>query len=416
MARPTTDPTWATAGSPNVVEPTLNRSAGYPDGFPPPAAAHNWQFQTIGGWFDWVAAGASDNSLATAIANTAAGECFRLDPAGLPYEELAIVSGYSSTELVDIAMDAERFYLAFSTTNGRLHAYALGETDIELTGALWTLELASLAQFTKVVSNGTYVAVIFTTYCQVYDATDGSLVWSYDHTQTLYDVEITSNWVAFVGVANVSDVAGRIMDLSDGSVANLPPWGTSKDLFAVAAADDEVWVVFGEDDGAGQFAGGFSGGAVPIQHWRVDPGYAFIAGAQATSNGRFVFAHTGDTGARLLALSPATGETVWDRTITAAEPSMVCDAKDIYLALEDDDLVHVIDPNTGGTVRTLPYTLGVASTLRTPLATNSHQVMRGGIHTGPDAGFQVYASGLRTRTWIRESIAPHFNQASPEAL
>ena len=66
--RPTSDPTWATGATPNVLEPAAARPDGYPDGFVPPAEFHNWQFETIGDWIAFLdSSGGRYTSLGAAI-------------------------------------------------------------------------------------------------------------------------------------------------------------------------------------------------------------------------------------------------------------------------------------------------------------------------------------------------------------
>lgn len=421
--RPTAGPTFAKGGGNPSTWPTALEANGYPAEAEVPAEDYNGMWENHGDWLDHLERGGQFADLATALANTAAGESFRVTPAGLPYEAGDLRSGISTDELDAVALDAAQFYMAFNLggSDGVLKAYDIGVADVTADDQNWSSTLTGY-RATKVVSNGTYVAYITdsatTDSMFVHNATTGAVVYALDHGAAVHDIAITDDFVIVVGVADGVDDAVKVMDLSDGSVEEFS-WGTSLDVYTVSAVENEAWVIGAEADGSGNDVGRISstgGGAVGAD-WRAIATRTIAPGARSCSNGRFVFIHNGDTGAYLTAFSAADGSEVWEKNISATLPSLVCDVKDLYLVTNDVDPMYVIDPHTGGTVAILADPFGVSATQRTPLAANSHMVVRGGVHTGPEAAVQFYASGVRARIWHRaEGLPPHFNQAQPEVV
>jgi hypothetical protein len=420
--KPTSDPTWATDAAANVQEPAGQRTLGYPNGFVPPAGAHNWQFETIGEWLQWLATGGQETDLPDAVAATAAGESFNLDPLGLPYQLDQTSIGSIAFEPSGIAIDAERFFIAYATGPGYIRGYSLDATgDITTGQEEWNggdTSLGGSENYTKIVSNGTYVAGIFDTEWAIYDATDGTLVYTGDHGAVLYDCCITDEFFFFVGVADGSDIAGGAVALSDGTVTDMASWGVSLDAFGIAAVASDTVIVVAEADGSSNQIGlgEVTSGVSFTFAWQSTVTRTIVSGAQVACNGRFAFVHNGDSGGWLTCFSVANGSEVWEQNYSATLPSLVCDVKDLWLALDDIGILYALDPSTGGIVREFTYPGAVNTTLRPPIATNSNQLIRGIMDTGTLATIVTYTSGLRTRRWTREAIAPHFNQATPEVL
>lgn len=417
--RPTNGPLFAGGANPSTW-PTAKETNGYAAQEKLPAEDFNGIVETHGDWIDHLERGGHHASLDAAVGRTAAGESFLLDMA-TPYTAGDDVAGSYGFEPSAIAIDAERFYIAFLNggTTGVIRGYPLSTTgDITAAQVEWTGPgLSGSDTYTKIVSNGVYLGAIFDTEWHVYDCTDGTLVYSGDHTAALRDVAISENYMMVVGVADGSNICARVIDLSDGSSANVPTWGTSLDAFCCAAVEDELFFIAAEADGSSNRIGAVSvPGGVPGYDWRANTTRAIASGAVCTSNGRAIFLHNGDTGAYLTSFSPADGSENWERNISATLPNICCDVKDVWLALNDIDALYAIDAQTGATIRTFGYPGAVNGTLRPPIACNSVYVVRGCTATGSLASMQTITSGLRTRRWTREALAPHFNQATPEVL
>lgn len=419
--KPTNGPLWApNATAARKVYPSILQSEGPDYGEPFTNKDLNGVLGNMGDWIDWLSSG-GEADLPTAVAATTAGESFNLEPLDLPYTQLQQSIGSLSAEISSIAMDAERFFVAYASSPGYIRGYTLDATADFTTGEEeWNqgdTALSGAENYTKIVSNGVYLGTIFDTEWKVYDVTDGSLVYSGDHGAVLNDCAITDDYFCVVGVADGSDIAGTVVDLSDGSTGDIPSWGVSLDIWGVTAVESNSFFIAAEADGSSNQIGKISrtGGFVGVD-WRSTVARTIVTGARVCSNGRFAFVHSGDTGAWLVAYSVYDGAQVWESGISATLPTLVCDTKDLWLALNDIDVLLAIDPTNGGVVRGFSYPGAINSTLRPPLAANSQQVIRGIMDTGSLSAIVTYSSGLRTRRWTRESIAPHFNQATPEVL
>lgn len=419
--KPTVGPRWAfNAGVDRAVYPSILQAEGPDFGEPWTNKDLNGYQRNVGEWLDWLRTGGAYADLASALSETVAGESFHLEPLGVPYAESSDATGSLTGEISAIAIDGERCHVGYVVgTAGLIRSYLLADlADITTGNEDWTATgLGGTDTYTELASNGTYLIGIYDTEWRIYDATDGSSVYNGDHGAVLNGCAITENWALVVGVADGGDIQAVMIDLSDGTATDVPTWGAGVDLYNVDGLEDGVFGVVGEDDGSGNELAQISGGLAPGYDWRASLTNGTAAGSQLVCNGRFYFVHNGDSGAQLAAISPADGSEVWAlTTFSATLPRLACDAKDLFLALDDTGLLLVVDPATGGRVREIAYSGAGAQTLRPPIAANSRQFVRGQVEAASLASVRSFASGLRTRQWRRESIAPHFQQATPEVL
>lgn len=422
MARPTDGPSFAEGGGNPSTWPTSKETNGYAANETLPAEDFNGIMENHGDWLEHLERGGQFATLQQAVAATSAADCFRLNPLGVAYAEYQDATGSLMGEISAIAADADQFYVAYVLgTAGVIRGYSLDTADDITTGQEeWTGPgLSGTDTYTQIVSNGTYIGAIFDTEWHVYDVSDGTLVYSGDHTSALHDVAITENWMVVVG-DHASNVPGRVIDLSDGSDTALPSWDTGADGLTVAAVSDtEFFGAFDADGSSNQVAsititGGNGGYGTKANVTRT-----IAAGAQSCSNGRSVFVHNGDTGGYLTAFTPGLGAApaeIWEQNYSATLPRLCCDAKDVWLALDDTGNLHAVDPQTGALVRTLAYSGAISSTLRPPICSNGQLTFRGQMEAGPLSSVRTFNNGLRARVWRRESAAPHFQQATPEVL
>lgn len=421
--KPTSDPKWGTAPAANVQEPASQRLLGYPDTFIPPAGAHNWQFQTIGAWLDWLRRGGLANDLADGVATTAAGESFVLGVAGEPgkiFDADLRVGGGSLTDInveaTALALDAAQVFLGIGAV---VYAYPTsGLFNLFVANAAWNVNLAAYG--TTVVgldSNGTYVGVAMSGgEWVILDAADGSVLFNGDHTAALSKVALNGSLMAVSGIAAAGNEAIRIINLSTGSVISSVTWGVSADVYDIAWVDSSRLAVVAEDDGSLNDVGVvFSGGG---DDWRVASTRTMNPGAVVTSNGHQIFVHNGDTGAWLMSFSPYDGSELWETTTSPnpTQPGICCDSKYLYLRHDHDGDIYAYTHEGRLLTTTTPAgTTGVAAPAAL-IAANGDRVITA-YNTGAfTAGVEVYYSTLTGRRWFRTATAPHFIQATPEVL
>lgn len=426
--RPTYGPKWATnhtlqpAGSDPSVYPVIQPSSS--------KRADGWDvesvpYQTLNGilaergeWDDYLDRGGHRDDLAAAVAATDDHESFVLAPLGSAYGVDQTTVGTTAYEISSIAVDCRWFYLAHTdgSSSSFIRAYSLADTDdIGAGNIVWTASGApagSPEENMRIATNGVVVVAIAGTKWFIYDCDDGALLYSGDHGAALADVDVTENWMIVVG-ADASNVPGRIIDLSDGSVTALTTWDTGADAFCCCAIADDLFFIACASDGSSNQIGITDETGANIR--RANVTRTIVAGSRCASNGRAVFLHNGDTGGYLTAFDILLAE-VWEQYYPATQPNVICDAKDVWLALDDIGDMYVVSPTDGSVVRTFGYPGAINTTLKPPIASNGQQTFRGYFDAGPLAGIQTIRSGLRARRWIRERHAPHFHQAAPEVL
>lgn len=414
--KPDSDATWG-ASAPAAQMATKTqldafRAVGWPKRFTQTGGLMNRVLKELYQFVDWLAHGGEDAAIG-AYADVDAGELFRLAPAGEAYAESNQAETVSSDQPTSIAVDAERFFVAYDAASaaGYIKAFALDDLGNASIVESWEV-IGGLASGVKLDTNGTYLAAIEGTEWHVYNAATGASVYTGDHGAALADLVITDTHLVVVGT-HASNVTGRIIDLSDGSSTNIS-WGTGLDAYCVAAIESDKFFIGAEADGSANEIGLLdSAGNITS---RVNPTRALASGAQACSNGRAVFVHNGDTGGFLTAYSPADCSEGWELAVTAALPAIACDAKDVWLAVDDTGIMYAVDGQTGLKVRALPYDGTANITFRPSIACNGSHTLRGIYNTGPVTWVQSYNAGLGSRLWRRESGAPNFIQATTEVL
>lgn len=421
--RPTSDPLWATGGAANVQEPASQRTLGYPDGFPPPAGAHNWQFETLGEWIDHLRRGSPAASVAEGVANTDAGESFIAPPSGDAGEVLEAdlrVGGGSlgdvSVEATGLALDATHFYMG---RGAALTAWAVADAvSMVDANAAWSVSLAAYGTtIVAVDSNGTYVGVAMNAgEWVILDASDGSVLWNGDHTAALYSVALSSQYMVMCGVADASDNAVKIVTLATGSAGTSVSWGVSLNVYDVCWVTNSVYAIVAEADGSGNYVGLYSVGGSNV--WKKIPTNTHGVGSVICSNGEQIFTQNGESGSGLTSFSPYDGAEIWTTTLSpvAPGPGICCDVKYLYLRLDQDDDINAYTLD-GRLMKTItPAGVTGVTGANAKIVANSDMVITAFNDGSFNAGVEVYASGVGCRRWYRGARAPHFNQATPEVL
>jgi len=254
MAKPTQDITWAKGTSPNTQNPTNERSNGYPEGFQPPAAAHNWQFEAIGDYITHLMAVAT-TGFASGAAALAAG---LTDGDGFWWRsnETASLAGrwgdplanslalFGAVGWVDIDHDGE-FLIALeqdvaATTQPHITVHDPTGTTAERDFVVGTTTLGANA--TAVACNGTYIAVAFNDAVgavYVYDY-DGVEKFNFTHGAFAADVCMDESRVYVCGANGTTSYDVRAYDL----VAETETWGYdhAATLYSIATDGESVYV------------------------------------------------------------------------------------------------------------------------------------------------------------------------------
>lgn len=194
-SKPTDSFSW-TAVTNGTSEPSSGRRiAGWAPGDAPPATEFNWWWQKLGATLEWLRANAVRRfgSLHEAIAATEEGEVFVIAHAWLPLgearDEVLTDQGWTTWGM---ATDGVRIYVASDHATGAIKAYpATPGTSVTPTWAITGQAIDPL----DMSSDGIHVAIAngitgspTPKSVVVYDATDGSLVYSDASTGYCYAV------------------------------------------------------------------------------------------------------------------------------------------------------------------------------------------------------------------------------------
>lgn len=253
MPAPSELPTWATAGSAEITEPTDPiKAQGFVDGYP---AAHewvNWFWNSVSEWLGWIAGGGQGtySDPETAYAEMDAGETAWVFEVEDGYQGAEHTTPAAPTAVVQ-DMDVDGVYLYYClTTAGYRRARTLPST----LAATYTPTNAGTV--VAIASDGRSVALAYGNYVECFEPT-GASRWAYNHSAAVQDVAFAPNGdVLFVGTSALANSwtnlnrLGRVTGTSTG-----PGWvkdfytGVAGTLYSVCSAGGRVIAAGGVNGG-----------------------------------------------------------------------------------------------------------------------------------------------------------------------
>lgn len=360
--KPSSDPLWATDAGANVSEPSSQRTLGYPNGFVPPAGAHNWQFQTIGDWIDYLdQVAAPYDELHEAAADMADGETAIVnsaDPGGVdPFElEVSVASGSASTNFIH--SDGESVFVGMTTATQRRDRATLAVVEQAYVNG------GGAGPIEKILSNGEYVVGFHDQILEVWTR-DGTHQFSFDHQGLIRDIALGSTHVAIVGVRNGTNTASfEVFQLSTGS--NTGTYDHGADLWGIDNWGNDFYV-YGAAGGTGSTKRVLRLNTSGSVIWELDaPAGAAISGTdfyQAIAvNSKRIVLHNGVAGILMFGkdredlLANGTNSfltPLWASSWTATDSNLWFDHKYLYAYNGGTNTLVVVDPVTGSAIGSL---------------------------------------------------------------
>lgn len=303
MASPENDIQWGETADPgDLSDPDPKRPGGYQYEDPFPSKEFNQMSRTIG---RWVAKGFA--TLADFISVATAGQIAPVatfDPAtDAPYTQKTAVA---VAGVVSVDGDGE-YWLALDAAVATLRLYdtLAVVTTYTPTGTIGTGTV-------RAVMNGTYVAMIYGQFLEVFDQATGTSLWKLDQGAALTDVALDGVNVYIVGITT-ANVSLRALTLLDGTF--LFTWDHDATLFSVCT------------DGLRVYAGGNSAGA----------------------------AGDSTTGVHIVALNTSDGSLYWEKTDAAVSvgQGMYTDGTELLVAISGGGGgVRIMATSNGGITNT----------------------------------------------------------------
>jgi len=223
-------PTWATAATAEITEPTDPvKEQGYVDGYPASHEWVNWFWNLVGSWLAWMSAG-GQNHYSTpdaAYADLDDGETAWV------WEREEGVQGEDHTLAVAPAaaiqdMDVDGVYVYYALTTAGY------QRDRTLPGSVSaTYTPTNAGTVVAIATDGDSVALAYGNYVECYEI-DGTSRWVYDHSASVQDVAFAGGDVVFVGTSDAANSWTNLNRLAKATGSNVSP-GWIKDFYSSGA-------------------------------------------------------------------------------------------------------------------------------------------------------------------------------------
>jgi len=275
MTRPAKLPFWADTGT--IVEPsTARKHIGWRPLEAPPFGWENYLMDQFSDWIEHLQGSGKETDMATAVSGVPVGEHCILDEHDMDAEPgTTVVDTDTGTNVNSIDVTAKS--IVYIETGGAA-AFAKAR---DTTTAVATYTKSGAGVNNSVRSNGVYTVICYGTLVDFFDHDTGALLWTYDHTANVYDVDLDGTNVYLVGVTNATPETVVALDIaaSIAAVAGVKAWGAthSGTLFSCCTDGKRVYV-------AGAASGLVTGAT--LRAIRADNGFdatgEMLVGADAT--------------------------------------------------------------------------------------------------------------------------------------
>lgn len=346
--KPTSDPTWATGGSPNIANPSTMQSAGYPDGFPPPAGNHNWQFKTLGEWVDYLRQDTvlMYDDLDVAIAEAADDDTFELRRQLAPPNTGDAFWALSSTVAGDFRkIDVDGYDIAvYRNTGGSpFESIELYDARDVSAGPTFAGALGASSTVNGIKVLGGFIAASFDDQVALIDSGSGSILLQMDLSvagTVAYDVVLTPLWLyAIAADGNIYALSRTLTGLQDPLASGFATGTGLTSPEHLVAGRGVLW------------AGGTNGhGYIRLDHLTPFSGTFVVVSASATydmaTNGEFVHVH----GATNYFIYEIGGASLISTTALAVASRLGADSKYVYAHNATTPTATALRPDTGDVV------------------------------------------------------------------